>query len=152
MIPVQKGVPDVIYAIILAAAGLKRLGRQDRIYEYLSPDICLSAVAQGALAIETRADDRSRQAVAFMNDDSSFLEVAAERAFLRKLGGGCHVPVAARALVDGQVINLTGMVAAPDGRHICRGSISGSTAEPVALGTALAERLLRDGGREMLGG
>lgn len=139
-------------AIVLAAAGLKRLGRQDRISEYLSPDICLSAVAQGALAIETRADEPSRQAVAFMNHDSSFLEVAAERAVLRKLGGGCHVPVAARAVVDGQLINLTGMVADTDGRRVCRGSISGPTAEAVALGTALAERLLRDGAGEMLGG
>src|ERR671910_3536990 len=114
-------------AIVLAAAGLKRLGRQDRISEYLSPDICLSAVAQGALAIETRADEPSRQAVAFMNHDSSFLEVAAERAVLRKLGGGCHVPVAARAVGDGQLINITGMVGETDGRRVCRGSISGPT-------------------------
>jgi hydroxymethylbilane synthase len=131
---------------------LNRLGRQDRISEYLSPDICLSAVAQGALAIETRADEPSRQAVAFMNHDSSFLEVAAERAVLGKLGGGCHVPVAARAMVDDQLINITGMVADTDGRRVCRGSISGPTAEAVALGTALAERLLRDGAGEMLGG
>ena len=139
-------------AIVVAAAGLKRLGRQDRISEYLPPDICLSAVAQGALAIETRVDKPSRQAVAFMNHDSSFLEVAAERAFLRKLGGGCHVPIAARAVVDGELINLTGMVADTDGRRVCRGSISGPTAEAVALGTALAERLLREGAGEMLGG
>ncbi len=139
-------------AIVLAAAGLKRLGRQDRISEYLSPNICLSAVAQGALAIETRADEASRQAVAFMNHDSSFLEVAAERAFLRKLGGGCHVPVAARATVDVALINLTGLIADTDGRRICRGSISGPTVEAVAVGTALAERLLRDGAGEMLGG
>ena len=137
-------------AIVLAAAGLKRLGRQDRISEYLSANVCLSAVAQGALAIETRADEPSRQAVAFMNHDSSFLEVAAERAFLRKLGGGCHVPVAARAVVDGELINLTGMVADTDGRRVCRGSISGPTAEAVALGIALAERLLREGAGEML--
>ena len=139
-------------AVVLAAAGLKRLGREDRISEYLPPDICLNAVAQGALAIETRADEPSRQAVAFMNHDSSFLEVAAERAFLRKLGGGCHVPVAARATVDGALINLTGLIADTDGRRICRGSISGPTVEAVALGTALAERLLRDGAGEMLGG
>jgi hydroxymethylbilane synthase len=137
-------------AIVLAAAGLKRLGRQDRISEYLSADICLSAVAQGALAIETRADEPSRQAVAFMNHDSSLLEVTAERAFLRKLGGGCHVPVAARGVVDGALVNLTGMVADTEGRRLCRGSISGPTAEAVALGTALAERLLREGAGEML--
>ena len=139
-------------AVVLAAAGLKRLGREDRISEYLPSDICLNAVAQGALAIETRADEPSRQAVAFMNHDSSFLEVAAERAFLRKLGGGCHVPVAARATVDGALINLTGLIADTDGRRICRGSISGPTVEAVALGTALAERLLQDGAGEMLGG
>ncbi len=87
-----------------------------------------------------------------MNHDSSFLEVAAERAFLRKLGGGCHVPIAARAVVDGELINLIGLIADTDGRRVCRGSISGPTAEAVALGTALAERLLRDGAGEMLGG
>jgi hydroxymethylbilane synthase len=148
----QKLETERLDAIVLAAAGLKRLGRQDRISEYLSADVCLSAVAQGALAIETRVDEASRQAVAFMNHNSSFLEITAERAFLRKLGGGCHVPVAARAVVDGEFVNLTGMVADTDGRRVCRGSISGPTAEAVALGTALAERLLVNGAGEMLGG
>jgi hydroxymethylbilane synthase len=139
-------------AIVLAAAGLKRLGRQDQISEYLAPNVCLSAVAQGALAIETRADEVSQQVVAFMNHRSSFLEVAAERAFLRKLSGGCHVPVAARAVVDDTFINLTGVVADTDGRRLCRGSISGDATKAVALGTALAERLLREGAGEMLAG
>jgi hydroxymethylbilane synthase len=148
----QKLETERLDAIVVAAAGLKRLGRQDRISEYLPAGICLSAVAQGALAIETRADEASRQAVAFMNHDSSLLEVTAERAFLGKLGGGCHVPVAARAVVEGEFISLTGMIADTDGRRVCRGSISGSTAEAIALGSALAERLLLDGAGEMLGG
>jgi hydroxymethylbilane synthase len=148
----QKLMEEGLDAIVLAAAGLKRLGRQDRITEYLSPNICLSAVAQGALAIETRDDDASRQAVAFMHHNPSFLEVSAERAFLRKLGGGCHLPVAARALIDGEIVNLTGMVSDPDGRRLCRGRISGPIARATALGTELAERLLRDGAGEMLAG
>lgn len=139
-------------AIVLAAAGLKRLGREDRITEYLTPDICLSAVAQGALAIETRDDVPSRQSVAFLHHDSSFIEVTAERAFLRKLGGGCHLPVAARAFIDGELLNLTGMVAEPDGGRLCRDRIAGPKGQAPALGTELAERLIRAGAGEMLGG
>jgi hydroxymethylbilane synthase len=90
--------------------------------------------------------------VAFMHHNPSFLEVSAERAFLRKLGGGCHLPVAARALIDGEIVNLTGMVSDPDGRRLCRGRISGPIARATALGTELAERLLRDGAGEMLAG
>jgi hydroxymethylbilane synthase len=139
-------------AIVLAAAGLKRLDREDRITEYLPPDICLSAVAQGALAIETRDDEPSRQAVAFLHHDPSFIEVTAERAFLRKLGGGCHLPVAARACIDGELLSLTGMVAEPDGRRLCRGRIAGPKGQAAALGIELAERLVSDGAGEMLAG
>jgi hydroxymethylbilane synthase len=139
-------------AIVLAAAGLKRLGREDRITEYLTPDICLSAVAQGALAIETRDDGSSRQSVAFLHHDRSFIEVTAERAFLGKLGGGCHLPVAARACIDGELLDLMGMVAEPDGRRLCRGRIAGPTGQAVVLGTELAERLIREGAGEMLAG
>jgi hydroxymethylbilane synthase len=148
----QKLFEQGLDAIVLAAAGLKRLGREDRITEYLTPDICLSAVAQGALAIETRDDKPSRQSVAFLHHDPSFVEVTAERAFLRKLGGGCHVPVAARALIDGELLNLTGMVAEPDGNRLCRGQIAGSAGQAAALGTELAERLIREGAGEMLAG
>jgi hydroxymethylbilane synthase len=139
-------------AIVLAAAGLKRLGREDRITEYLTPDICLSAVAQGALAIETRDDGPSHQSVAFLHHDTSFTEVTAERAFLRKLGGGCHVPVAARAFIDGELLHVMGMVAEPDGRRLCRDRIAGPKEQAAALGTELAERLIRAGAGEMLGG
>jgi hydroxymethylbilane synthase len=148
----QKLFEQDLDAIVLAAAGLKRLGREDRITEYLTPDVCLSAVAQGALAIETRDDKPSRQSVAFLHHDASFVEVTAERAFLKQLGGGCHVPVAARALIDGGLLNLTGMVAEPDGHRLCRGQIAGSTEQAAALGTELAERLIREGAGELLAG
>jgi hydroxymethylbilane synthase len=137
-------------AIVLAAAGLKRIGRHGRISEYLSSDVCLSAVAQGALGIETRADEGSRQAVGFLHHTPSFIEVLAERAFLRRLGGGCHVPVAARAIVDGDQLDLTGVVADTEGRRLFRGTLGGSTAGAADLGTELAERLLEQGAGTVL--
>lgn len=148
----QKLFDQGLDAIVLAAAGLKRLGREDRITEYLTPDICLSAVAQGALAIETRDDRRSRQSLAFLHHDPSFTEVTAERALLRKLGGGCHVPVAARAVVEGELLNLMAMVAEPDGRRLCRDRIAGPKSQAAALGTELAERLIQAGAGEILAG
>jgi hydroxymethylbilane synthase len=148
----QKLFEQGLDAIVLAAAGLKRLGREGRITEYLTDDICLSAVAQGALAIETRDDELSRQSVAFLHHDPSFTEVTAERAFLRKLGGGCHVPVAARAIIDGELLNLTGMVAEADGRRLCRDRIAGPKGQAAALGIQLAERLIWAGAGEMLAG
>ena len=148
----QKLFEQELDGIVLAAAGLKRLGREDRVTEYLTPDICLSAVAQGALAIETRDDGPSRQSVAFLHHAPSFTEVTAERAFLRKLGGGCHVPVAARALMDGELLNIMGMVAEPDGRRLCRDRIAGPKDQAVALGTELAERLIEAGAGGMLAG
>jgi hydroxymethylbilane synthase len=148
----QKLFEQGLDGIVLAAAGLKRLGREDRITEYLTPDICLSAVAQGALAIETRDDGPSRQSVAILHHVPSFTEVTAERAFLRKLGGGCHVPVAARAFMDGELLNIMGMVAEPDGRRLCRDRIAGPKDQAVALGTELAERLIQAGAGRMLAG
>jgi hydroxymethylbilane synthase len=139
-----------IDALVLAAAGLKRIGREDRITEYLGLDICLSAVAQGALAIQTRADRSARASVVFMNHRLTYLEVLAERAFLQRLGGGCQVPVGARAVANDDRIELTGMVADPDGRRLCRGNISDSSDRAVALGNELAERLLTEGAGGLL--
>jgi hydroxymethylbilane synthase len=137
-------------ALVLAAAGLKRIGREERITEYLGPDVCLSAVAQGALAVQTRAEGPARSAVVFMNHRLSYLEVLAERAFLERLGGGCYVPVAARAIASDDWIELSGMVADPDGRRLCRGDISGSSDQAANLGKQLAEQLLREGAGDLL--
>ena len=139
-------------ALVLAAAGLKRIGREDRISEYLGPDVCLSAVAQGALAIQTRLDRPARASVVFMNHRLSYLEVLAERAFLRRLGGGCQVPVGARAVARDDRIELAGMVADPEGRRLCRGKISGSSDRAAAIGNELAERLLTQGAGDLLAG
>ena len=106
-------------AIILAVAGLKRLGFDGEITEILSPDILCPAVGQGALGIEARADDqRTLQALALLEDASARLAVTAERALLKGLGGGCQIPIAATVVRDGERIRLRALVIRPDGSEI----------------------------------
>jgi hydroxymethylbilane synthase len=137
-------------AIVLAAAGLKRLGREGCITEYLPDEICVSAVAQGALAIESRDAAALRERFACLHDVATFTEVTAERALLDRLSGGCHVPIGARARVDGPRLQMIAVVASPDGGKICRGEISGTASEAVALGHRLAEQLLSRGAHRLL--
>ena len=137
-------------AIILAAAGLRRLGWADRIRELIDPEIMCPAVGQGALAIETRDDDGPAQRLARqLNHAASNTAVAAERSLLATLEGGCQVPIGAHATVDGTSIHLRAIVSSPDGLRVVRDRLSGS--EPVALGRELGERLLAAGAREILG-
>jgi hydroxymethylbilane synthase len=147
-------------AIVLAAAGLLRLGLGQRITERLSPEVMLSAPGQGALAVTVRTGD---QAVAdpvrkTLHDAAAALGVAAERAFLARLEGGCQVPVAARATLQpegsGRVLRLHGRVLAPDGKTMMEGRHTGPVAQEAdaaQLGTTLAEQLLADGAGALLG-
>ncbi len=137
-----------VEALVLALAGLKRLGREDEATELLPPDTMLSAVAQGALGLETRRHEVER--LRFLNHEPSASEVEAERAFLRRLEGGCQVPAGARAVADREGVTLAGMVAEASGRRIFRGDISGPCADAAALGTRLAERLLDEGAGAVL--
>jgi hydroxymethylbilane synthase len=137
-------------ALIMAAAGLKRIGRAERISQFLSDDVCVSAVAQGALGIETREDDAIRDMLAFLHDDSTAAEVAAERSLLDRLGGGCHVPIGARARVDGDSLTMIGVVASPHGRAFCKAAISGARRDASNVGRALAEQLLKEGAGAIL--
>jgi hydroxymethylbilane synthase len=137
-------------ALIMAAAGLKRIGREERIVEFIPEQICVSAVAQGALALESRADDTLRERFAFLHDPASFVEVSAERAFLQHLGGGCYVPVGARATVARNELKMLGVVAHPDGSALYRGEIAGQVESATELGRELAERLLREGADKIL--
>jgi hydroxymethylbilane synthase len=137
-------------ALVMAAAGLKRIGREHRITEYISNEICLSAPGQGALGLESREDDPMREQLLFLHDPASFAEVAAERSFLKRLGGGCHVPVGARAVAEGGRLTLFGVVASPDGSSLYRGETSGTAADEKELGWELAERLLAQGAESIL--
>ena len=139
--------------IILAAAGLIRLGWEDQITEYLPMDICLPAVGQGALAIEVReGDEEIKQLVSFLNHELTRQTIAAEQAFLHFLGGGCHTPIAAFGQIDSRVLELEGMVSTPDGGKLLRAKIKGSAELPEETGILLGEKLVALGAREILGG
>lgn len=138
-------------AIILAAAGLTRLGLAEKITECLNETIMLPAVAQGALCIETRHNDPVvDNLVGTIDHSATHTAVIAERAFLKRLEGGCQVPIAALAKIDGDYLSMAGLVADVDGSVVFRQQISGSTGDAVTLGTELAERLLGQGADEIL--
>ncbi len=145
--------------IVLATAGLIRLGLADRIGERLSPEVMLPAPGQGALAVTVRADDPEVQGAVrgAVHDPATSVEVAAERAFLRRLEGGCQVPVGAHAQFEGSAaqskLRLRGRVISLDGERAVEGHETGpasSEAAAAALGTALAERLLGEGASTIL--
>lgn len=137
-------------AIVLAAAGLDRLGLAGEVTEWLAPETMLPAVSQGALAIEVRANDTATAALLAPLDDAATRAAAtAERAFLARIGGGCQTPVAAYARIEGEMLVMEGMVGANDGRLV-RVAAAGPLAQPAALGVRLADVVLAHGGREML--
>jgi hydroxymethylbilane synthase len=138
-------------AAILAAAGLDRLGLSARITERLSPDDMLPAIGQGALAIETRADDPRVTAVCrALSDRDAEITVAAERALLGGLGAGCRTPVAGYAVVQGDGVVLRGLVGRPDASEILREEGRGSVNASAELGTSVAARLLARGAARIL--
>ena len=133
-------------AIILAAAGLKRLGLEDRITETLSPEISLPAIGQGAVGIECRQDDEwVNELLAPLNDRDTAIRVRAERAMNHRLQGGCQVPIAGYAELAHGVILLRGMVGTIDGKKIIHGEIAGQPEDAEYLGRVLAEDLLSRG-------
>ena len=139
-----------VNGLIMAAAGLKRIGRADRIVEFIPDEICVSAVAQGALALESREDDPVRDQVSFLHDDDTCAAVTAERSFLKRLGGGCQVPVGARAAVERGRLKMVGVVANPDGSLLYRGEVDGLVSDGGKLGQELAGRLLHEGADKIL--
>jgi len=137
-------------AILLAAAGLKRLGWGDRIAEILSPDVMCSAVGQGALAIETRTSGTGFEACVLLDDPATRAAVTAERGVLAALGGGCQVPIGAHATVHDGRLHILGVVASPDGSALVRAESEGPPAEADSIGRALGAELLDRGARAIL--
>lgn len=138
-------------AIILAAAGLARLGLSERITAYLEPDAMLPAVGQGALGIESRADDPAvNELLAALDHPETRAATEAERAVLRTLGGGCAVPIAAHASVVDERLHLAALVADPGGERLSRRERMGEVSEARALGEALASELIDAGAGEIL--
>ena len=133
-------------AIILACAGLIRLGLAGRIRQQLGPDVCLPAIGQGAIGIECRSDDaRTGALIAALDHPDTHVCVAAERALNTRLEGGCQVPIAAHATLTGDRVHLAALVGRPDGRELIRVEDSAERADAEALGTRLAEDLLARG-------
>jgi hydroxymethylbilane synthase len=140
-----------IAAVVVAYAALQRLGLQERADELLDVDVFVPQVAQGALAVECRADDAATRAeVAALEHQPSRRAVDAERSWLAAIGGGCDLPAGAHAVVDGDRIRLTAVLASYDGRMVLRGTGTGT--DSVAVGTDLAARLLDRGGRWLIAG
>ena len=139
------------HAIVLASAGLRRLGWENRITELLDPDVMCPAVGQGALAVETRADGGIAYEIASRLDHrESRIAVTAERAVLRALGGGCQVPIGAYATVDAGALLLRAIIVSPDGTEIIRKEVRGAAEDADRVGAAMGEELLAEGGREIL--
>lgn len=138
-------------AIILAAAGLKRLGLESRIRSFIEPEQSLPAVGQGAVGIECRLNDqRVRELLVPLNHTDTADRVRCERAMNLTLQGGCQVPIGSYALLDGDEIWLRALVGEPDGSQIVRGEIRGPRSEAEQLGITLAEQLLGQGAKEIL--
>ncbi|MEI7706055.1 MAG: hydroxymethylbilane synthase [Deltaproteobacteria bacterium] len=138
-------------AVVLAYAGLKRLGLTDRVVQVFSTEEMLPAVAQGALAIEARQDDaETLRRLAPLEDRETRIQVEAERGFLRRLQGGCQVPIAGHAEVRGAEVRLRGLVANLDGTVIIRGERTGPVGEAAQVGEALADELFARGAGEIL--
>lgn len=138
-------------AVILAAAGVKRLGLQGRITEILPPDVSLPAIGQGAIGIECRENDEwVNNLIAELNHLETWICVTAERAFLRKLEGGCQVPIASHAeIIDGRIA-MRGLVGSISGDRIIKAFIEGAPDQAETLGIALAEEVLSKGAKEIL--
>jgi hydroxymethylbilane synthase len=138
-------------AIVLACAGLVRLGLESRITARLDPKVCLPAVTQGVIGIECRRNDvRTAGLLQALEDAATRKVMDAERAFAARLGGSCQSPIAAYAELDADRITLRGLVAEPDGSRLLRDTESGSAENPAALGRQLAERILSAGAGPLL--
>ncbi len=138
-------------AIILASAGLRRMCWEARVSEYFDPALMLPAIGQGVLAIEGRMGDEGvHRVVGSLNHLPTQISVLAERAFLKRLGGGCQVPIAGLARVEGERLIFNGLVAGVDGKRVVKGKIEGPVGKNEELGERLAEELLAKGAEEIL--
>lgn len=147
----RKLTEDNLDSVVLAAAGMNRLGFGDQISEYLEPEISLPAIGQGALGLESRIEDAEINAlIDFFNHPETAWAVRAERAVLRRLEGGCQVPIGAFGTVTGDQLTLTGLVASCDGSRMIKKTITCHVAEAEKQGIALADDLLAQGADKVL--
>ena len=148
---IKKLTTDSLDGVILASAGLRRMGWESKASDYFDPEVMVPAIGQGILAIETHEkNSRVRELVGDLNHFPTALELEAERAFLKKLGGGCQIPIAGLARIRGDQIHLIGLIASSEGERIVRGEKVGTIEGAENLGRQLAQELLAKGGAEIL--
>ena len=137
--------------VIVAAAGIRRMGWIGRVSQFIPSEVMLPAVGQGALGVEMRTDNLFLyEKLKFLNHSATSIEVGAERAFLHRLGGGCQVPIAGYAKIRGDELVLKGLVGSLNGRDLITDEVCGSTSDYRTLGTLLAERILSQGGQDLI--
>lgn len=148
---IKKLTSENLDGIVVATAGVKRMGWEDMISQYFPPDILIPAIGQGAMGVEIRKDDDEiERLVSILKDRDSWVSITAERAFLRKLEGGCQIPIAGYGQVREGRLRLIGMVGSLDGTKVIKDWIEGDPSEGEAMGIELAERILSRGGKEIL--
>ena len=136
---------------MLAVAGIERMGLEEEITEIISTDIMLPAPGQGIIAIESRLDDKgTTEILREINHSETEVQATAERAFLYRLGGDCNVPVGCHATLDGEMLNLRGIISSPDGKIIIKRATVGPRDEARQLGVKLADMIIEDGGAKIL--
>ena len=148
---IRKLVSEDLGAIVVAAAGLARMNLLDKVSQFLEPEVMVPAIAQGALGLEARlGDQRVLERISFLHDRSSAVCVSAERSFLKRMEGGCQVPLGALARLSGDHLTLTGLVADPEGSRYFRDTLEGPARDAESLGQTLADELLNRGGRAIM--
>ncbi len=148
---IKKLSQEKLDGIVVAYAGVKRLGYENRISEIINHEVVLPAVGQGAVALEVRRDDSDiMETIKMLNHKASMTSIRAERSFLKRLHAGCRAPVAAYSELHGDSIKITGMIATVDGNYVIRDSITGNKENAEEIGKILAEKLLASGGNEIL--
>ncbi len=148
---IRKIETDSLDGVIVAAAGMQRMGWAHRISEAIPVEVMLPSVGQGALGIEARSDDTEiKNVLSCLHHPQTWVEVSAERAFLRALGGGCQAPVAAYAKVEGGILHIRGLVGSPNGCEMIRDELCGDCKQAESLGRQLADGILLRGGHRIL--
>ena len=148
---IRKIVTENLDGIIIAAAGMKRMGRAAEISQYIPLEVMMPSVGQGVLGIELREDDgKTRDLISPLNHSDTVVEISAERAFLRRLGGGCQVPIAGIARKQGGTLVIKGLVGSVDGRVMIMDEIRGHSRDWKDMGDTLAENILSRGGQAVM--
>ncbi|MCX7981515.1 MAG: hydroxymethylbilane synthase [Syntrophales bacterium] len=139
------------HGVVVSAAGMRRMGWVNRISCFIPPELMIPAVGQGILALEVRKNDEElKETLSCLNDHKTWIEATCERAFLRRLGGGCRLPLGAHAAITGDKITVNGFIGTPNGRALFRNEFRGPVKDAEELGRALAEDILSRGGKAIV--